>query len=152
MLSNMKQGPHLSECHNVCCNAIQIALLTISVNTGSNFGMCSSSGDFNVCVGFFFGGDLVFGGEVLNPGGCCCTGRPSFGGGGGGGSSVTSRSVGSNGRALDNDADGKMVFERGRGGTGGASSVRRDNDKLDIEKFIDFDFLRLNDFFRVTGG
>jgi len=27
----------------------------ISANTGSNFGMCSSSGGFNACGGFFFG-------------------------------------------------------------------------------------------------
>jgi len=36
--------------------------LMISANTGSNFGMCSSSGGFNAC-GFFFG--LVFTEESL---------------------------------------------------------------------------------------
>jgi len=64
------------------------------------------------------------------------------------------RGVGFDGRGLDDDdgTGGKRVFERERGGTGGASSLCRENDKLVIEKFIDFDFFKENDFFRSTAG
>jgi len=39
--------------------------LIISANTGSNLGICSSSGGFNVCAGFFFADDVVFDEDAL---------------------------------------------------------------------------------------
>jgi len=71
----------------------------ISANTGSNFGMCSSSGGLNVCADFFFGDDLVFDEDTLSRSGT--GGGASFGGGSGGGSSMASCTLGSSGRGLD---------------------------------------------------
>jgi len=46
-----------------------------------------------------------------------------------------------------------MVLERARRGTGGASSLYRDNDELVTGKVVDFDFLnKENDFLRITVG
>ena len=60
------------------------------------------------------------------------------------------RGVGSNGRGLDDGTGGYEVFERRRSGTGGSLLLFFESDKLVKDRFIDFDFFKVNDFLCKT--
>jgi hypothetical protein len=131
--------------------------LTISTKIGRSFGMCSRSGAAKTDVGLYFG--------LL--GGCLSVwvvrllweelarDKRSFAGTGGGDAGGESVSGGGEGNGFE--GAGKAVWEavgsEGTGGTGGTSWLcRDDDDKLLIEKVIDFAFFKEKERLRVGGA